>query len=290
MKDPMISEVKNILRRHNIQHEELETLDLIAKIRDKLSLILVRWDMRNIKPQEVRRAGAVARALRASLFAISEVSGNERLVDDTAYERQGLSVINLETFERILRGEKVYVKKRRGKFVVSVNAERLRKARVERGMSQGELAEMLGVSRKAVYEYERANMDVSVEVAARLVELFGTEVLQEVDLLKEYEGTAIDERVHLPEERKIAEATGGFHLSKGPADVVSQSAVFVIKHHRGGSNLEDFAKLAKMVSVKKIMVKFNDAPKELEDVSEIYACQDVEGVLKLLKGDETRAR
>lgn len=288
MRDPMISEVKEVLKEYNIPHEELETVDLVAKIRNKLSLILVRWNLKDIKPQEARRAGAIARALKASLFAISEVSGNERLVDDAVYERQGLPVVNLETFERFLRGEKIYVRKRRGKFVVSVNTQKLREARTEMGMSQGELAEILGVSRKAVYEYERANMDVSAEIAAKLVEIFGTEVLQEVDLLKEYEGTAIDERAHMPEERKIAEATGGFHLSKGPADVVSQSAIFAIKHHRGGSNLEDFAKLAKMVDVKKIVLNFNNTPKELEEVEDVLACKDVNDVLRLLKGGESR--
>ncbi len=288
MRDPMITEVKNILREHNIPHEELETVDLVAKIKDRLSLILVRWDLKNIKPQEARRAGAIARALRASLFAISEVSGNERLIDDAVYERQGLPVINLATFERFLRGEKLYVRKRRGKFVVSVNAERLRAARIERGFSQGDLADLLGVSRKAVYEYERANMDVSADVAAKLVEIFGTEVLQEVDLLKEYEGTVIDERAHMPEERKIAEATSGFHLSKGPADVVSQSAVFAIKHHRGGSNLDDFAKLAKMVDVKKVLLNFDNTPKELEELDDIITCHNVEEVLRLIKGDASR--
>jgi putative transcriptional regulator len=49
-------------------------------------------------------------------------------------------------------------------------------------MSMGELAEMLGISRKAVYEYEKGAMDPSIEVAQKLIDIFGEDIVERVDI------------------------------------------------------------------------------------------------------------
>ncbi|KAF1685963.1 helix-turn-helix transcriptional regulator [Pseudoxanthomonas taiwanensis] len=53
---------------------------------------------------------------------------------------------------------------------------RLRELREERGWSQGQLAELLGVSRQTVNALETGRYDPSLPLAFRIARLFGTAI------------------------------------------------------------------------------------------------------------------
>lgn len=55
---------------------------------------------------------------------------------------------------------------------------RLRELRAERGWSQAELAERLGVSRQSVNAIETGRFDPSLPLAFRLAKLFGKRIEQ----------------------------------------------------------------------------------------------------------------
>lgn len=55
-------------------------------------------------------------------------------------------------------------------------AERIREARKAAGLSQGQVAKMLGLHRPSVSEMEAGNRKVSAEELARLAEIFDVEV------------------------------------------------------------------------------------------------------------------
>jgi len=88
--------------------------------------------------------------------------------------------MNVETFERILDGEKVFLYKTRGGIFVKINSKELKKKREEMGLSLGEVAQALGVSRISIYDYEREDSYVSIDIAEKLVELFGDDILGDV--------------------------------------------------------------------------------------------------------------
>ncbi|MFP3492360.1 MAG: helix-turn-helix domain-containing protein, partial [Vulcanisaeta sp.] len=107
--------------------------------------------------------------------------GDEGMVDGVAYKVHGIYAVGIRTFKRIL-DDNIKLVKDKGMVRARIKGQLLRRLREDRGMSLGDLAKALGVTRKTVYEYERGSMEASERTARALVELFGEDVLGEVDL------------------------------------------------------------------------------------------------------------
>ena len=61
-------------------------------------------------------------------------------------------------------------------MVMNVMYERIKELRVDKDLSQKELAEILNVTRSAYSNYENGIRDVPVEILARLADFYGTSV------------------------------------------------------------------------------------------------------------------
>jgi len=59
---------------------------------------------------------------------------------------------------------------------MNVMYERIKELRVDKDLSQKELAEILNVTRSAYSNYENGIRDVPVEILARLADFYGTSV------------------------------------------------------------------------------------------------------------------
>ncbi|MCX8196512.1 MAG: helix-turn-helix domain-containing protein [Acidilobaceae archaeon] len=203
------------------------SIDMTIRLRDgRISLLKVVGDLARFTRAEAEELKLVASALNASSLVIAERTGEEELLDDVAYEKHGVNVVTPTSLERALENERIYVYQSGDVLKVRVNSEELRKRRSERGMSLGELAHELGVSRKAVYEYERGTMDPSVERGEKLLELFGEEVLLPIDLFaaEKEEGRVEPDT---PEEAAIADllARLGFrvaHAKRAALDIAAK--------------------------------------------------------------------
>ncbi len=55
---------------------------------------------------------------------------------------------------------------------MSVFSERIKELRVERGLTQGELAERLGIARNSIFSYETSRRVPDIDVLAKLAEFF----------------------------------------------------------------------------------------------------------------------
>jgi len=134
----------------------------------------------------------VSKAVITDLVILSKVSnstplivgvryGDEGMMDGVAYKVHGIYAVGIRTFKRIL-DDNIKLVKDKGMVRARIKGQLLRRLREDRGMSLGDLAKALGVTRKTVYEYERGSMEASERTARALVELFGEDVLGEVDL------------------------------------------------------------------------------------------------------------
>ncbi len=256
--------------------------DVIVKGGGKLYVVIAERNASRVKRTKVAILNSLAKAVDATPLIVSERMGHEKLLEDVIYEKYDTPVASPETFKKLLYNEKVYIRKRKSNFVVKVNGAKLREKRLESGMSLGNLADYLGVSKKSVYDYERGESSVSVDVALKLVELFGEEVLEEVDL-EEFEGIMEFCEPHTPMEAKLIEKTEAIHVPKGNLHV-GKRAEFVAVVPHGDEELQWFGELSKMIDKKAIAVGFEDVPRELEE-SDVKVAKDIEEFLKLLKED-----
>lgn len=205
----------------------------------------------------------------APLVVSSRIRGRE-LEDDIVYERGGIYLMKAYTLRSILSGKEVFVLNTCGSYIIKINAKKMKALREELGLSLGELANKIGVSRKAIYEYERGNMHVSIDTALKLIEVLGEEIVEPIDIFKEH--SAISESTEAPPDVKLEEKIMNdlrrmkfkvIHLKRMPIDIVGRrdyaTVSFVIKHTSSSKNfnqkVEEARKIANIARTELIVVK-----------------------------------
>jgi len=162
-------------------------LDLVARYEDVNVLIRItdRVSSRRKDFAELKRATEV---LDTSSLVIAKYLNREELIDGILYTRDKIGIVSYKTLYNLVRGSKVCIYERNGLFYVKIDGMKLRELRERRGLSLSQLAQKVGVSIKALYEYEQGKIDMSVEVAERFLEVFGEEfelVLEDVNIFIE---------------------------------------------------------------------------------------------------------
>ena len=163
------------------------SIDMVASLKEVEATVLLKCtpDASMVSRKEAVELRGLASVLDASAIIVSELLGGVRLETGVVYDRYGVNLVNLETLEDSISGRSLpYVMAHKDIFKVKVRGEELRRRRIERGFSLGDVASYLGVSRKAVYEYEKGVMEPTVERAEKLIHLFGEDILEPVDLFK----------------------------------------------------------------------------------------------------------
>ncbi len=149
---------------------------------DRKIIVKVARSVGDISQENVVDLKLISHYCEASPLAISQFVSDHPLRQGIVYEKGGINVVSLSTFRDALNGEMPRFKLVRGKYIASVRSDVLRSRREEKGMSLGDLATALSVSRNAVYAYEHGKMDVGEKVARKLLDLFGDEVLDRYDV------------------------------------------------------------------------------------------------------------
>jgi len=161
---------------------ERSSINIVARSGDKLLLIKAlnhASELRSSCAAEIKKASY---ALRGSPLVVSERDGSHEIDKEAVYEKQGLYIVHPEALRDYFEGRRQYVYHKGGRFYVKINGKKLREIRESIGLSLGGLASLLGVTRKAVYEYEKEEMDATIDVASKLYEILnryvGEEALQ----------------------------------------------------------------------------------------------------------------
>ena len=263
-----------------------ESSDSVVKSKiGEIFAILAEINASRIKREKVGILNILARSIGAKALIISNKVNTEKLLEDVVYERHGTPVVSPETLIKILEGEKIFIKKSKSHFVVKINPKKLREARIKSGMSVGALANELGVSKKSVYDYETKEIRVSVDIAAKLVELYGEDVLEPIDF-SEFEGVIVSADPHTNiEEGLLAISDEAYHVPKGNVHVggeLNDIEFMVATPHSDKDNLEWFSELSTIVERKSVLVGFPDIPKEVEGAP-VEVVRDLETFIALFK-------
>lgn len=132
---------------------------------------------------EIRR---LAKYLSGNPLLIGEKTRDHSLKGGVVYFRYGVPTVSLHTLaDWIVEDIPPLVYAAHGGLYVKIDGGLLRKLRLESGISLGALASELSVSRRTVSKYEIESMDTTIEVALRLEELFGQELIKPVEILEQ---------------------------------------------------------------------------------------------------------
>jgi len=106
--------------------------------------------------------------------------------DGVVYTRYEIPALSTETFRNLLINHippLIYAS--RGGFKVKFDGSVLRDKRIQKNYSMGDFAREIGVSKRAIYEYERGTVDVSLETAMKIEDLLDEPLTLAINLFEE---------------------------------------------------------------------------------------------------------
>ncbi len=135
----------------------------------------------DVWPEALAELRRISFILRCAPLLVGERTRKQPIQDGVVYSRGDVAAINLTTLQRMLVKRILpYLRIRKGGFYVKLDCQQLREQREARSLSRGDIAEEIGVSRRTVYNYERGKMNPTVEIAARLEELFEAPLIEPI--------------------------------------------------------------------------------------------------------------
>jgi len=191
VREQYLEEVREILdstvREHATTFEGSYCFDSVVNDNERSTRIVIKVSVTidNVRQEALHELKKICRILRCTPIIIGEKTRKRALPDGVVHTRGNVVAINLETFRRIMAEDILpYVRVMKGGFYVTLNGQKLKSAREALNLSRGDVAEEVGVSRRAVYEYERGTMNPTIDVALRLEKLLETQLIEPLDILR----------------------------------------------------------------------------------------------------------
>ncbi len=208
--------------------------DLASRKDDQTLLIKGAFNLANLPKIVVTELRKAAHHLSATPLLVSERASKNALGDDTVYLRHGVQAVTSRTFtDAVIHGRHPLVEAKPGGFYVQLDEGALRSRRIELGLSLGELASMIGVSRRTIYGYERGLTRASVEAALRLERALGVPAVLPIDIFRRTRwGNPKLPRALVQENEALGHILSRFsklgfstvRMSVAPFDFIAQSA------------------------------------------------------------------
>jgi putative transcriptional regulator len=159
--------------------------DFAARKDNKTLLIKIHSDVDTFSHQDATELKTIADHVSAASLIISQKTHDKPLEDDTVYSRHAIFVVTEKTIKNVaLQTANPLVYAGPGGYFVEINGPLVEKRRRELGISLGKLADMIGVSRRTLYGYERDMAKASVKSAYNLAKTLGIPVAKPINILE----------------------------------------------------------------------------------------------------------
>jgi len=159
--------------------------DFAALKAEKIAFIKVYVNIGNVFAKDASELQKISECFSATPLIIGEKTRRKPLEDDTVYSRYNIYAITPKTLEDVvLRRMYPLVEAGPGGYYIKLDGGLVRKRRQELGLSVGKMAEMIGISRRTLYGYERGMAKASVSAAYKLEWVLGIPVVQLIDVFQ----------------------------------------------------------------------------------------------------------
>jgi len=156
--------------------------DFVARRGEQLAFLKVLVNIGSISEEEASELQKISRCFSATPLFIGDQTRKNPLEDDTIYIRYNICAITPKTFGNVVFLQMhPLVVAGHGGYYVDLDGDAVRKKRQELGLSVGKLAELMGVSRRTIYGYERGMAKASVSAAYNLEWILGVPVARPIN-------------------------------------------------------------------------------------------------------------
>lgn len=159
------------------------SFDIVAAKGDSLLIFKVVSHIDSVSEESAHDLHLVAEHFGGKPIIIGEKARDSELERGAVYLRYGIIATNAPTlYDFFVEEVPPLVYAQPGGLYVNINGSLLRKLRERNNLSLGDLAHLLGVSRRTISKYEDG-MSTTLEIAIRLEELFDYALVEAIDLL-----------------------------------------------------------------------------------------------------------
>lgn len=258
-RERLIGVVARLFQRagFKVAHVELRggCFDIVASGLLTLLFVKVVTNIDTVTEEQAEDLKRLSKVFKASPLIVGLRTKNSELEEDVIYERFGIYALNPATlYHALIEGELPAIFAERGGLYVRINGELLRKLREKHGYSVGELAQLLGVSRKSLQNYEREEQAVSLEVAVRMEEIFDEPIAEPIDILRsKVEAELAPPKPETPLEKEVFDkltelGMGVVKVKRAPFNALSKEDEFTILTGIGERKTKSTVKRAEMVA------------------------------------------
>ncbi len=233
LKMPLVEQTEEMLEENGWATARYHgCFDIAARKRDILILKLL-TNVDAFTEQQASSLKTISSSLDAASILVGENTRAERLKPGVVYGRFDVPTVNFETLESlIVRSILPRIYRDRGGFYVEIDSEALRSARKDKKITQAELAEAAGMSKKSVWEHERRDIRMVLDFAETLEKTLNGRIIKFIDVLKARpEASPARPKNHM--ERTVGSDLRklGFELEfvrSAPFDILARERVLVI--------------------------------------------------------------
>lgn len=182
----LIDQVRDVLARAGFAVSERCDLrpvsfDLVARRDRDLLILKVLTNVDALSEAIAHEIKLLCQFLEGRPLLVGIRAGTGELEDGVVYNRHDIPIVTPATLENyILEGDAPMVFAAPGGFYVRLDQAALRQARQEHELSLGTIAQVAGVSRRAIQMYEEG-MSASIDAAMRLEEFLQRELIRPMD-------------------------------------------------------------------------------------------------------------
>jgi putative transcriptional regulator len=160
----------------------------IAAQKNVLLLLKTLLNVDSFQQEQARNLKIVSNNLDAHPMLIGIQTRREKLEPGIVYERYDLPTMSLKTFEDLICNS-IYprIYRDRGGLYVEIDSDVLKDSRKRKGLTQRELAEAVGINKKAIYEHEKKKLRMLLDIAERLEQILDNKIIRDTEVFKKYE-------------------------------------------------------------------------------------------------------
>ncbi|HEW63899.1 helix-turn-helix domain-containing protein [Fervidicoccus fontis] len=286
------STVKNIIksgfefvkidRPDNFNERSIDILAWSKDEKKKKIHLKITLDTGFLSKEEIRDLIGITKSASSRPIIVSEYDKKIDIQDEVIYLKENVPTVNVTTLPKLLSCSKdLYIFLKKGEFVVRISGEKMRERREKLGLSLGELANRLGVTRKSIYEYEKNTFDVRIDYADKLFDALGEEIVSPYNIFSDEVVEMVKmKKEEIPDnlfEEKIFNILNEknmffYHARKTFVDIIAKKGeeifFIAIDHEHMPLTLEEKAeqlsKIKKLKDVEKMIVAKKEKAKELK--------------------------
>jgi len=187
-RESLILQVLDVMERENFEISEMCSsgfmcFDIFARRNVLLLLLKVLTNIDSLSEQHAREIVGIGNMLCASPLMVGIKTRNSEMEDGVVYERHSIPAVTIDTFEDIMHeGALPVIFSGRGGYYVKIDGALLREIRTKMGISLGDVAENIGVSRRSVHTYENEDKCMTLKTALRLEEFLDESLARPIDI------------------------------------------------------------------------------------------------------------